>query len=129
MATATETAMVMATETGTETGTETETATETATETGTGTAMAMATETATQTSRVGLLLVATTLLASCATVDSESGVDRACPTLVHYGTEFRERAAGEVELLAEDSAIVEMLSHYAAMREQTRACRRGETVQ
>ena len=89
----------------------------------------MGTAMGTATTRVGLLLIATTLLAACATVDSESAAVRACPTLVHYGAEFRERVAGEIELLADDSAIVEMLSHYAAMREQTRACRRGGTVQ
>ena len=44
------------------------------------------------------------------------------PILVHYGAEFRERAAGEIALLPGDSAIVEMLSDYAVMRDQVRAC-------
>lgn len=77
---------------------------------------------------MGLLLASTTLLAACATVDSESAGVRACPTLVDYAAEFRERVAGEIERLGEDSALVKMLSDYAAMREQTRACIRGETV-
>ncbi len=94
------------------------TATATATETETETAMAR---------RAGLLLSATTLLAACATVDSESAAGGACPTLAHYPAEFRERAAAEIEQLPEDSAIVGMLSDYAAMREQTRACMRGGT--
>ena len=79
-----------------------------------------------RTSRVGTLLAATTLLAACATVDSESVATRICPTLVHYAADVQERVAREVEQLAEDSAVVEMLSDYAVMREQTRACMRGE---
>ena len=114
--------------------TETETETEMATATGMGMGMGreMGTETATETvmatSRAGVLLAATILLAACATVDSESAVAGACSTLVRYSAEFRERAAGEVQRLAEDSAIVEMLSDYAAMREQARACLRRESV-
>jgi hypothetical protein len=41
---------------------------------------------------------------------------------VEYSAEFRVRAAGELELLPEGSAIVEMLDDYAVMREQARGC-------
>jgi hypothetical protein len=47
-----------------------------------------------------------------------------CPPVVEYSGEFRARAAEELELLPEGSAIAEMLSDYAVMREQARACLR-----
>ena len=72
--------------------------------------------------RVGVLVIATSLLAACATTGSESGDARLCPSLVDYATDVRERAAGEIALLPENSAIVEMLSDYSVMREQVRAC-------
>ena len=131
MATATETAMATATETETETAMAMATATETATATGTGTGteteMATGTGIATP-SRLGALLAVTALLAACATANSETAAVGACPTLVHYTAELRERAAREVEQLAEDSAVVELLSDYAAMRAQSRACRQGGAV-
>ena len=46
-----------------------------------------------------------------------------CPPVVEYSAEFRARAAGEMEILPEGSAIVEMLSDYAVMREQASLCR------
>ena len=74
--------------------------------------------------RAGVLAAAAILLASCAPVDSERGeVRRPCPSVVEYDAEFRERAASEIEQLPEHSPIVAMLSDYAAMREQARACR------
>jgi hypothetical protein len=45
-----------------------------------------------------------------------------CPPVVEYDTGFEARAAEEVQALPEGSAIVEMLSDYAVMREQARAC-------
>ena len=88
----------------------------------------MATATATATVmgilRAGVLAAAAILLASCAPTDSERGeVRRPCPSLVEYDAGFRERAAREIERLPEHSPIVAMLSDYAAMREQARACR------
>ncbi|MGM0586764.1 MAG: hypothetical protein ACQEUZ_19155 [Pseudomonadota bacterium] len=46
-----------------------------------------------------------------------------CPPVVEYSREFQARAAEEVALLPERSAVAEMLSDYAVMREQARACR------
>ena len=45
-----------------------------------------------------------------------------CPPVVPYNREFQEHAAKELALLPEGSAIEEMLSDYAVMREQARAC-------
>ena len=142
--TETETAMGTATvmETETETATATATAMETAMETETATVMGTAMETETETGtvmgtgtgrmsshvrrllrRVGVLAIATSLLAACAATSSEVRSTRVCPSLVAYGVEFRERAASEIDLLPDDSAIVEMLSDYSVMRDQVRACR------
>jgi len=41
---------------------------------------------------------------------------------VEYSREFQGWAAEELALLPEGSIIAEMLSDYAVMREQTRAC-------
>ena len=71
---------------------------------------------------VGLVL-ATSWLGGCATDGSEPPAVAVCPPVVEYGAEFRARAAEELELLPEGSPIIEMLSDYAVMREQARACR------
>ena len=62
-------------------------------------------------------------LGGCAAGGSELPIVAVCPPVVEYSAEVRARAAGELELLPEGSAIVEMLGDYAVMREQARACR------
>jgi hypothetical protein len=47
----------------------------------------------------------------------------ACPPVVEYSRNFQARAAKELALLPEGSAIAEMISDYAVMREQARVCR------
>jgi len=42
--------------------------------------------------------------------------------VVEYGRKFQARAAEELALLPEGSIFAEMLSDYAVMREQARAC-------
>ena len=69
---------------------------------------------------VGLVIV-TSLLSACATVSSER-VPGVCPPVVEYDDGFLARAAEEVQALPEGSAVVEMLSDYAFMREQARVC-------
>ncbi|MCV2882467.1 hypothetical protein [Actibacterium sp. XHP0104] len=69
-----------------------------------------------------VLAIATSLLTGCATVGSDGGALRACPPVVAYSREFQARAAEELALLSEGSAIAEMLSDYAVMREQARMC-------
>jgi len=71
--------------------------------------------------RVALGL-ATIWLSGCATVGSDGGALRACPPVVAYSREFQAQAAEELAMLPEVSAIEEMLSDYAVMREQARAC-------
>ena len=43
--------------------------------------------------------------------------------MVEYTRELQARAADELDLLPEGSAIAEMLADYAVLRDQARACR------
>ena len=72
--------------------------------------------------RLAALAIATSLLSGCVTVRSEDGRLATCPPVVESGREFQARAAKELALLPEGSAIAEMLSDYAAMRDQARGC-------
>ena len=72
--------------------------------------------------RLVALVIATSWLTACATVGSEKRVVPVCPPVVEYSREFQARAADELGLLPENSAVAGMMSDYAAMREQARAC-------
>ena len=72
--------------------------------------------------QLAALVIATSLLSGCATVGSEGGVSGACPPVVEYSRKFQARAAEELALLPEGSAIGEMLSDYAILRDQARSC-------
>lgn len=72
--------------------------------------------------RLAVLAIATISLTGCTTVSSEDGRLATCPPAVEYGREFQARAAEELAELPEGSMIVEMLSDYAVMRDQARAC-------
>jgi len=69
------------------------------------------------------LVLATIWLSGCATVSSDGSGLATCPPVVEYSSEFQARAAEELALLPEGSAVAEMLADYAVMREQVRACR------
>ena len=68
------------------------------------------------------LAIATSLPAGCGTDGSDRAVVAACPPIVGYGAELQARAAAEVQALSEGSAIETLLSDYAVMRDQSRAC-------
>ncbi len=72
--------------------------------------------------QLAALAIATSLLSGCAAVSSDGRAVRTCPPVVDYSREFQARAAEELALLSEGSAIAEMLSDYTVMREQARAC-------
>ena len=72
--------------------------------------------------RLAVLAIATSLLSGCATDGSENGRLATCPPVVEYSREFQARAADELGPLPDGSAIAQMLSDYAMMREQARAC-------
>jgi len=71
--------------------------------------------------RLAALIIVTSLLSACATVISERAVG-VCPPVVEYDDWFQVRAAEEMRVLPDRSAVVEMLSDYSVMREQARAC-------
>ena len=60
-------------------------------------------------------------LTGCATVGSDA--QPPCPPVVEYSSADQARAAEEVEALREQVMVVRMLSDYAVLREQARACR------
>ena len=68
------------------------------------------------------LALAMSLLSGCAMGSSEAWVG-ACPPVVEYSHAEQAQAAAEVEALPEGAVIERMLSDYAVMREQARACR------
>jgi hypothetical protein len=72
--------------------------------------------------RLAALAIATSLLSGCATGGSETSGFGTCAPVVEYGRELQARAAEELALLPDGSAIAEMLSDYAVMRDQARAC-------
>jgi hypothetical protein len=76
--------------------------------------------------RVALVL-AMIWLSGCATGGSDVGSLRACPPVVEYSREFQSRAAAELDLLPDGSAIAAMLADYAVMREQAGVCSQFET--
>jgi len=67
-------------------------------------------------------VIATIWLSGCTTGASDLTVLGVCPPVVAYSREFQAQAAEELALLPEHSAAVKMLSDYAVMREQARAC-------
>lgn len=73
--------------------------------------------------RLAVLVIAASLLTGCATAGFESGGVAACPPVVEYSREFQARAAEELAMLPDGSAVVEMMGDYAVMRDQARSCR------
>lgn len=72
--------------------------------------------------QLAVLVIAAISLTACATVASDTRVTTVCPPVVEYSREFQARAADELDLLPEGSAIAEMLADYSVMRDQARAC-------
>ncbi|MCH2078630.1 MAG: hypothetical protein MK180_17450 [Rhodobacteraceae bacterium] len=68
--------------------------------------------------RLAVLVIATSLLTGCATAGFEAGGVAACPPVVEYSREFQARAAEEMAMLPDGSALVEMMGDYAVMRGQ-----------
>ncbi len=67
------------------------------------------------------LLIVMLWLTGCAMAGSEAHAP--CPPVVDYTAADQARAADEVEALSEGAVVVRMLSDYAVMRDQARACR------
>lgn len=73
--------------------------------------------------QLNALAIATSLLSGCATGGSDLLSGAVCPPVVDYTPEFQARAAKEVVLLPDRSAIAAMLADYSVMRDQARASR------
>ena len=67
------------------------------------------------------LLIAILWLSGCAMAGSDARAP--CPPVVDYTAAEQARAADEVEGLPEGAVIARMLSDYAVLRDQARACR------
>ena len=63
--------------------------------------------------RAGVLAIAASLLAGCATARSDGAP---CPPVVAYSREFLARAADELDVLSPGSATEQMLADYQVMR-------------
>ena len=74
------------------------------------------------TQRLAALAIAAISLTGCATATSEPRTATVCPPVVEYSQELQARAADELDLLPDGSAIAEMLSDYSVMRDQAPAC-------
>jgi len=66
------------------------------------------------------LLIATLLLNACTTAGSD--VQAPCTPAVEYSAADQVRAAAEVSTMPEGAMVVRMLSDYAVLRDQVRAC-------
>lgn len=66
-------------------------------------------------------LIAMLWLSACAMAGSDTWVP--CPPVVEYSAADQATAADEVEALPEGADVVAMLSDYAVLRDQARACR------
>ena len=62
-------------------------------------------------------------LSACAMASSDRP-RQVCPPVVEYNTAEQARAADEVEAMPENAVVVRMLSDYAVLRDQARACAR-----
>lgn len=68
-----------------------------------------------------VLMIVMLWLTGCATAGSDARTP--CPPVVDYTAADQARAAEEVDSLPEGTVIVQMLSDYAVLRDQARACR------
>jgi hypothetical protein len=75
-------------------------------------------------SRIGAGAIMLLSIGACANRDPTSAVASAagCPPVRSYSDDFRKRAVAELDLLPANSAVEEMLTDYAVLRQQIRAC-------
>jgi hypothetical protein len=75
--------------------------------------------------RLIVLAIVTSLPSGCGTAGSDRSPAAVCPPVVEYGAELQATAAAEVEALPAGSPVASLLSDYAVMRDQARACRQS----
>ena len=61
-------------------------------------------------------------LTGCATEGFEANSLAACPLVMEYSREFQVRAAEELAMLPDGSAVVEMMGDYSVLRKQVESC-------
>jgi hypothetical protein len=59
-------------------------------------------------------------LSACAMGGSDTRAP--CPPVVEYSAADQSRAATEIEALPEGAVVIQMMSDYAVLRDQARAC-------
>jgi hypothetical protein len=67
-------------------------------------------------------VIVTSWLTGCGVVGFEAGGAGACPPVVEYRRAKQLKAAEELAMLPDGSAVVEMMGDYAVMRAQVRVC-------
>jgi hypothetical protein len=72
--------------------------------------------------RLAVLAIVVSSLSACGTLGFERATAVACPPVVDYGAGLQIQAAAELEALPQGSAVADLLSDYAVMRDQARAC-------
>jgi hypothetical protein len=72
--------------------------------------------------RLVVLAILAGLPTGCGTASSDLSAAVVCPPVVEYGAGLQAAAAAEVDALPESSAVAVMLTDYAVMRDQARAC-------
>ena len=73
--------------------------------------------------RLVVLAIVTSLPSGCGTAGSDRPAAVVCPPVVGYGAELQARRRQRSRALPEGSAVAVLLSDYAVMRDQARACR------
>jgi hypothetical protein len=64
-----------------------------------------------------VLVIGASWLTGCATASFDHDGVAACPLVVEYSREIQARAAADLALLQDGSAIVEMMGDYVVMRD------------
>jgi hypothetical protein len=74
--------------------------------------------------RIGAAVIMLLGVGACANREPSNAIASAagCPPVRNYSDEFRKRAVAELDLLPANSAVEEMLTDYAVLRQQIRAC-------
>jgi hypothetical protein len=67
-------------------------------------------------------VVGASWLTGCATEGFETVGAIACPPFVECSSDIQARAAEELAMLPDESAVIEMMGDYAVLRDQARVC-------
>ena len=74
---------------------------------------------------LAVLMIEMNWLTGCEMAGFEVAGPSTCPPVMKHSREFQARAAEELALLPDGSAVVEVMGDYAVMRVQAWTCRYG----